>query len=86
MNAGIKIVQKEKMATKDEMLKFAIEIDSIVGIQKSSYIDAVVEYCKITGLEIEVAATLVNPNLRAKIENDAMDKNMMKEKGSRLPL
>jgi len=86
MNAGIKIVQKEKMATKDEMLKFAIEIDSIVGIQKSSYIDAVVEYCKITGLEIEVAASLVNPNLRAKIENDAMDKNMMKEKGSRLPL
>jgi len=74
------------MATKDEMLKFAIEIDSIVGIQKSSYIDAVVEYCKITGLEIEVAASLVNPNLRAKIENDAMDKNMMKEKGSRLPL
>lgn len=86
MNVGIEIVQKEKMATKDEMLKFAIEIDSIVGIQKSSYIDAVVEYCKITGLEIEVAATLVNPNLRAKIENDAMDKNMMKEKGSRLPL
>jgi len=86
MNAGIKIVQKEKMATKDEMLKFAIEIDSIVGIQKSSYIDAIVEYCKITGLEIEVAASLVNPNLRAKIENDAMDKNMMKEKGSRLPL
>ena len=86
MNVGTRIVQKDKMATKDEMLKFAMEIESIVGTEKISYIDAVVEYCKNTGLEIEVAATLVNPNLRAKIENDAMDKNMMKEKGSRLPI
>jgi hypothetical protein len=74
------------MATKDEMLKFAMAIDSIVATQKSNYIDAIVEYCKDTGLEIEAAASLVNSNLRSKIENDAMDKNMMKEKGSRLPI
>ena len=74
------------MATKDEMLKFAMAIDSIVATQKINYIDAIVEYCKDTGLEIEAAASLVNSNLRSKIENDAMDKNMMKEKGSRLPI
>ena len=41
---------------------------------------------KKTGLEIEVAATLVNANLKSKIESDALDFNMLKEKGSRLPL
>ena len=51
-----------------------------------NYIEAIVEYCKETGLEIEVAATLINQNLKAKIENDAMDNNMLKEKGSRLPI
>jgi hypothetical protein len=86
MIVGIKNARKEKMATKDEMLKFAMAIDSIVATQKSNYIDAIVEYCKDTGLEIEAAASLVNSNLRSKIENDAMDKNMMKEKGSRLPI
>ena len=39
-----------------------------------------------TGLEIEVAATLVNANLKSKLEGDAMDNNMLKEKSSRLPL
>jgi hypothetical protein len=45
-----------------------------------------VEYCKETGLEIEVAATLINSNLKSKIENVALDNNMLKEKGARLPI
>ena len=51
-----------------------------------NYIEAIVEHCKQTGLEIEVAATLVNANLKSKLEGNAMDNNMLKEKGSRLPL
>jgi hypothetical protein len=51
-----------------------------------NYIEAIVEYCKETGLEIEVAASLCNSNLKSKLENDAMDHNMLKEKGSRLPI
>jgi hypothetical protein len=74
------------MPTKDEMLKFANAIDTIVSETGYNYIDAIVEYCKETGLEIEVAATLVNANLKSKLENDAMDNNLLKEKGSRLPL
>jgi hypothetical protein len=74
------------MPTKEEMSKFALEIDSLVSKTDYNYIEAVVEYCKQTGLEIEVAATLINSNLKAKIENDAMDNNMLKEKGSRLPI
>ena len=53
---------------------------------KFNHIEAITEYCSQTGLEIEVAATLVNSNLKSKIQMDAMDNNMLKEKGSRLPI
>ena len=74
------------MPTKDEMAKFANSIEEFAANTKYNYIDAVVEYCKVTGLEIEVAATLINSNLKSKIENVALDNNMLKEKGARLPI
>jgi hypothetical protein len=75
-----------KMPTKDEMSKFAKAIEEMVAESDYNYIEAIVEYCKETGLELEVAATLVNNNLKAKIECDAMDNNLLKEKGARLPI
>ena len=74
------------MPTKEEMAKFAKEIDKIVSETSYNHIEAITIYCKQTGLEIEIAATLVNPNLKSKIQIDAMDNNMLKEKGSRLPI
>jgi len=68
------------------MSKFAKEIDKLVSETDYNYIEAVTEYCRKTGLEIEVAASLVNSNLKSKIQNDAMDNNMLKEKSSRLPI
>lgn len=74
------------MPTKDEMKNFALNIERIVANTDYNYIEAIVEYCKQTGLEIEVAATLINSNLKSKIENNAMDLNLLKIKGSRLPI
>jgi len=74
------------MPTKDEMAKFAKEIDKLVSETDYNYVEAIALYCKTTGFEIEVAATFVNSNLKSKIQNDAMDNNMLKEKGSRLPI
>ena len=74
------------MPTKDEMKKFAMAIEGLVANTDYNYIEAIVEYCKKTGLEIEVAASLINSNLKSKIENDAMDNNMLKVKSSRLPI
>lgn len=68
------------------MSKFAKAIDALVANTDYNYIEAIVEYCKQTGLEIEVAASLCNSNLKAKLENDAMDNNLLKVKGSRLPI
>ena len=68
------------------MAKFARAIDGLVANTDYNYIEAIVEYCKQTGLEIEVAATLVNANLKSKLTANAMDLNLLKEKGSRLPI
>jgi len=74
------------MPTKDEMAKFAKEIHDLVSRTDYNYIEAITAYCKETGLEIEVAATLCNANLKARLESDAMDNNMLKDKGNRLPI
>jgi hypothetical protein len=74
------------MPSKDEMKKFSFAIDSMVANTDYTYLEAIVEYCKTTGLEIEVAATLINSNLKTKIEGQAMDLNLLKEKTNKLPI
>ena len=74
------------MPTKDEMLKFSLRIEQLVANTDYTYLEAISEYCKETGLEIEVAATLITPNLKAKIQEQAESLNMLKGKGNRLPI
>lgn len=74
------------MPTKDEMKKFSFAIDSMVANTDYTYLEAILEYCKDTGLELEVAATLINSNLKIKIESQAMELNLLKEKTNKLPI
>lgn len=74
------------MATKEEMRKFAMKIESIVSTTDYTYLEAIVQHCKDTGLEVEVAATLVNPTLKAKMQEQAENANLLKVKTSRLPI
>jgi hypothetical protein len=74
------------MPTKDEQKKFAFAIDALVANTDYSYIEAIVEYCKQTGLEIEMAASLINSPLKKRIESDAMNRNMLKVKTAKLPI
>lgn len=74
------------MPTKEEQKKFAFAIDSMVANTDYNYIEAIIEYCKQTGLEIEMAAKLINKTLKKKIESDAMDNNLLKVKNSKLPI
>ena len=80
------VLRKVSMPTKDEMKKFAFTIDSMVANTDYTYLEAIVEYCKTTGLEIEVAASLINSTLKTKIESQAMERNLLKTKTARLPL
>ena len=74
------------MATKDEMKKCAVAIEGLVSHTDYTYLEAIVEYCKDTELEIEVAASLINANLKSKIELQASDLNLLKVKNSKLPI
>jgi len=74
------------MATREEMRKFAVRIEGMVANTDYTYLEAIVEYCKQTGLEIEVAASLVNSTLKAKMQEQAEKANLLKVKTSRLPI
>ena len=74
------------MPTKEEMLKFSLGIEQLVANTDYTYLEAIGERCKETGLEVEVAATLITPNLKAKIQEQAESLNMLKGKGNRLPI
>ena len=73
------------MATRDEKNDFSIIILSLAESRKTDCMDAIVTYCEEIGLEMEVAATLVNDVLKARLHDEAMDLNYI-EKSSKLPL
>ena len=75
-----------KMPTKDEMMKFTLEIETLVAKTDYTYLEAIVEHCKETGLEMEVAASLITPNLKSRIQEQAERLNMLKTKSGRLPV
>jgi len=65
------------MPTKDEMFKFQEQIENMVINTDYNYMEAIVEYCDRTGMEIELASSLVNKDLKAKIQFDAQELNML---------
>jgi hypothetical protein len=71
--------------TRDEVKQFSLLIEKIVEEEKLGYMDAICQHCKDTGLEIEVAATLISSALKSKIKLEAQDNNMLK-KSARLPI
>ena len=73
------------MPTKDEIKNFSILIEKLAVDEKLGLMDAICHHCKETGLEIEVAATLISSALKAKIREEAQSLNLMK-KSSKLPI
>jgi hypothetical protein len=74
------------MPTKDEIKEFSSMIDKIVSESKDlGYMEAITQHCSDTGLEIEVAASLISPALKAKLRIEAQDNNLLK-RSSRLPI
>ena len=73
------------MPTRDEVKQFSLLIENIAKDEKLGYMDAIVHHCKETGMEIEVAATLISSALKSKIKEEAQELNLLK-KQSRLPI
>jgi len=68
--------------------KFAQEIESLV--QKNSemnYIDAIVHFCELNGIDIESVPKLISKPLKEKIKYEAMELNFLKRSSrAKLPI
>jgi hypothetical protein len=73
------------MPSRDEIKEFSMMIEKLATDEHLGYMDAICHHCKETGLEVEVAATLISSALKAKIKDEAQENNMLK-KNSKLPI
>jgi hypothetical protein len=73
------------MPTKTEITEFSLLIENISYEENLNYIDSIVYHCEQTGMEIEVASTLLTSVLKAKIREEAEEVNLLK-KTSKLPV
>jgi len=73
------------MPTKDEIREFSLKIEEIADLYNVHCMEAIVQYCEESGIEVEVAATLISSHLKARIKEEAQSVNLIK-KSSRLPI
>jgi len=73
------------MPTKTEISEFSTMIEELAIKLNCTRLDAILEHCKNTGLEIEVASTLISAALKSRIREEAQENNMLK-KQSKLPI
>jgi hypothetical protein len=73
------------MPTKDEIKNFSMMVEELATKLRCNRMDAILQHCKETGLEVEVASTLISAALKAKIKEEAQELNLIK-KSSKLPL
>ena len=64
------------------------EIEKLVKANGISYIDGIVHYASVSGIEIEVLAEIVSKNdvIKSQLEIEAENLNLIKKKTSRLPI
>ena len=73
------------MPTKNEISEFSTKIMEMAEESNLSIMDSIVGYCEQTGMEIDVASTLVSSALKAKLREEAQELNLLK-KSSKLPI
>jgi hypothetical protein len=61
-------------------------IERIVIQKRVSYLDAILYYCEKNGVEVEVAAKLINSKIKTIIATEASDLNLLKTKINQLPI
>jgi len=69
----------------EEIQKFSALIDSMASELGLSRLEAILHHCNETGLEPEVASTLISKGLKEKIREESTNDNLLK-KISSLPL
>lgn len=73
------------MPTKNEISDFSDLINELSERENMTRMEAIVHHCEQTGLEIDVASTLISSALKSKIREEAQELNLLK-KTARLPV
>lgn len=71
--------------TDQEKINFANQIEEIVWDLDVPYMEAILIFCEKNDLEETVAANLLSPPLKSKIEEEAQTLNLIRGKANRLP-
>ena len=69
----------------EEVRKFSSLIDGLASELGCTRLDAILYHCDKTGLEVEVASTLVSNVLKSKIREESERENLVK-RSSKLPI
>ncbi len=67
------------MPTKNEISEFSNKIIDLVESEGCTIMDAIVSVCEKSGMEIDVASTLVSSSLKSKLREEAEALNMLKK-------
>jgi hypothetical protein len=73
------------MPTRNEINDFSLMIDNLAEDLICTRMDAIIHHCEKTGMELEVASTLISAALKAKIREEAEELNLLRST-SKLPL
>jgi len=73
----------EKIILKEE---FSKEIERLVSDKKCSYIEALILTAQTKKLEVEYVSKMITLQLKEKIQYEAEELNLMKNKRNHLPL
>lgn len=73
------------MPTREEKDIFSLLILKRAQKLRTDHIDSIISYCEEVGLEPEVAATLINDELKSRLEEEAEGLRIIPKSG-RLPL
>lgn len=71
------------MPTKEEINNFSLMLREYAAHKKLGLWEALVFYCETTGMEAEVAATLLNKSVMADLSMEVQDLNLLSNRGRR---
>jgi hypothetical protein len=69
----------------EEIQKFSKMIDALASDLGLTRLEAILHHCEESGLEVEIASTLVSSALKSKITEEAINDNLIK-RGNQLPI
>jgi len=64
---------------------FSAKIEEFVKAKRCDYIDAICHFCKENGIEVETGAKLINKIIKDKVQAEASERNLLKQKSAKLP-